>query len=398
MRLAVTGVWLALLCSQTLFAQEPINQTAPVAIRQENHPAEKAQSFSGWLADLKRSRTRLSNLGITGGLVITNDFSDDVRGGAQPDNDFDRCLLDVSLAVDGHKLMGWSGGSALVRLHSYIGENGSDYVGDAQGFSNIDDDSHTLLYELWVEQKLPGTNWRTRIGKIDANTLFAAVENSADFLNSSMGYSPTIMKLPTYPDPGLSGNIVFDNGHRAFGFGLYETKGGGSLFLLEGGQRIAFGNDSRVRVALGAWQLRGNLVTHSDIPQALTNGFYMVDELNLRLQPAGQRDRQLAVFLQYGRADAKISSFGNHFGLGLIWPLPLKSDDSLGIGMSLVTLGRSPGLTLDYDSETAIEFFYKHRFKSIFSVSPDFQIIHHPGGVLGRADAVVFTPRLTAVF
>jgi porin len=228
--------------------------------------------------------------------------------------------------------------------------------------------------------------------------VLAAVENSADFLNSSMGYSPTIMKLPTYPDPGLSGNIVFDNGHRAFGFGLYETKGGGSLFLLEGGQRIAFGNDSRVRVALGAWQLRGNLVTHSDIPQALTNGFYMVDELNLRLQPAGQRDRQLAVFLQYGTADAKISSFGNHFGLGLIWPLPLKSDDSLGIGMSLVTLGRSPGLTLDYDSETAIEFFYKHRFKSIFSVSPDFQIIHHPGGVLGRADAVVFTPRLRAVF
>lgn len=398
MRLAVTAAWLALACSQILSAQESINQPTVPVIRQENRFSERAQSFSRWLADLKRSRTRLSDSGITTGVVITNDFSDDLRGGAEPDSDFDRCLLDVSLAFDGHKLMGWSGGAALVRLHSYIGENGSDYVGDSQGFSNIDDDSHTLLYELWVEQKLPGTNWRARVGKIDANTLFATVENSTDFLNSSMGYSPTIMKLPTYPDPGWSGNILFDNGHRAFGFGLYETDGGGSLALFEGGQRMAFGSDSRVRVAFGLWQLRGNVVSHDDVPQALTNGFYTVDELNLRLKPAGQRDRQLAVFLQYGRADAKISSFGNHLGLGLIWPLPFKSDDSFGSGMSWVTLGRSPGSTAGYGSETVLEFFYKRRLKSIFSVSPDFQIIHHPGGVLGRDDAVVFTPRLTAVF
>lgn len=221
MRLAVTSAWFALACSQIL------------------------KSFSRWLTDVKRSRTRLADFGITTGLVITNDFSDDVRGGAEPDSDFNRCLLDLSLTFDGHKLIGWSGGSAFVRMHSYIGENGSDYVGDAQGFSNIDDDSHTLLYELGVEQKLPGTNWRARVGKIDANTLFATVENGADFLNFSMGYSPTIMQLPTYPDPGWSGsgNILFDNGHRAFGFGLYETDGGGSLALFEGDQRMAFGND-----------------------------------------------------------------------------------------------------------------------------------------------------------
>jgi carbohydrate-selective porin OprB len=161
---------------------------------------------------------------------------------------------------------------------------------------------------------------------------------------------------------------------------------------------MAFGNDSRVRVAFGLWQLRGNVVSHDNVPQALANGFYTVDELNLRLKPAGQRDRQLAVFLQYGGADAKISPFGNHLGLGLIWPLPSNPDDSLGIGMSLVTLGRSYASTAGYSSETVIEFFYKRRFKSIFSVSPDFQIIHHPGGVLERDDAVVFTQRLTAVF
>jgi carbohydrate-selective porin OprB len=203
MRLAVTSAWFALACSQILSAQESITQPPVPAIRQKNRFSGRDQSFSRWLTDVKRSRTRLADFGITTGLVITNDFSDDVRGGAEPDSDFNRCLLDLSLTFDGHKLIGWSGGSAFVRMHSYIGENGSDYVGDAQGFSNVDDDSHTLLYELWAEQKLPGTNWRARVGKIDANTLFATVENGADFLNSSMGYSPTIMQLPTYPRSGL---------------------------------------------------------------------------------------------------------------------------------------------------------------------------------------------------
>jgi carbohydrate-selective porin OprB len=152
MRLAVTWAWFALACSQILSAQESIHQPPVPAIRQEKRFSGRDQSFSRWLTDAKRSRTRLADFGITTGLVITNDFSDDVRGGAEPDSDFNRCLLDLSLTFDGHKLIGSAGGSAFVRMHSYIGENGSDYVGDAQGFSNIDDDSHTLLYELWVEQ------------------------------------------------------------------------------------------------------------------------------------------------------------------------------------------------------------------------------------------------------
>jgi hypothetical protein len=135
--LAGVGMYANRVCSR-------IRQTeADIAIRREDHSGEKAKTFSGWIADVKRSRARLSDLGITGTLVVTNDFSDDLRGGAQPDSDFDRCLLDVSFAFDGHKLAGWSGGSALVRLHSYAGENGRDYVGDAQGFSNIDDDSNS---------------------------------------------------------------------------------------------------------------------------------------------------------------------------------------------------------------------------------------------------------------
>ena len=46
------------------------------------------------------------------------------------------------------------------------------------------------------------TSCGSKAGRIDANTEFAALHASEEFLNSSMGYSPTIWGMPTYPLPG----------------------------------------------------------------------------------------------------------------------------------------------------------------------------------------------------
>ena len=357
-------------------------------------------SAATWFARVRNLRHRLSERGASGSLLMTNDWSIDARGGGQPGESFDRCLIDLSVALDTHKLLGWEGGSALFRMHSYQGENGSARVGDAQGFSNIDDVAHTLLYELWFEQRIPRTNWRARVGKIDANALFATVESGVDFLNSSMGYSPTILKLPTYPNPRLGGNVVYDNGRFNAEFGLYDADGRGSLVLIEGGRRFSFGDDSHTRSALGIWQLRTSLPSYDDV-HSFTTGLYAVQESNLRLRPAaaGHSESRLVAFVQYGHANPQMSTFANHVGAGVVWPFAFgRPDDSIGAGVMLVTFGHCPGASFDYATEPAIEFYYKIRVNRIFNLSPDTQFIHHPGGIRGYSDALVFTPRLTLTF
>lgn len=399
MRFRVLILWvIAVVFEAVTFGQNSTNEQGKSSLGAA-HSNERDWSFSSWIERGKRTRNHWADLGITGGLTLTGDFTTELRGGTPAPSAFARCLFDVSVGIDGQKLAGWSGGSALFRLHSYQGENGRDYVEDVQGFSNIDDDATTKIYEMWVEQKVPDTNWRARVGKIDANTLFATVENGSDFMNSSMGYSPTIFKLPTYPDPHLSANVLYDDGRRALGVGLYATDDSGSLWLLEGSKRFSFANDSRFRTVLGVWQLRGNVISHAGVAEGRTTGIYLVEEVSLRRKSANAEQRPFAAFFQYGRADARVSPFGNHFGFGIVGPgLSRAGKDSIGIGISTVTLSRDPEMVFDYDFETAFEVFYKFRLNSMFSLSPDVQFIRHPGGIEGREDAVVFTPRLVAVF
>src|SRR5215467_16389746 len=84
---------------------------------------------------------------------------------------------------------------------------------------------------------------------IDANTHIATVESGTDFLNSSMGHSPTILKLPTYPEPRVGGNVLYDNNRFNLQLGVYDADGSGALVLLEGGRRFSFRDDSHIRTA-----------------------------------------------------------------------------------------------------------------------------------------------------
>lgn len=395
------SIWMGVLA---IFAWAPLasarcDRTVSQSLADDSGSSRAAGS--SWLHQALRWRSQLAEHGVTGAVSLTDDWSTNLYGGEQSGRSFNRLLVDASIALDSKKLVGWAGGSVFLRMHSYQGENGSDYVGDAQGFSNIDDVPRTMLYELWFEQKIPNHNWRVRAGKVDANTLFATVENGGDFLNSSMGYSPTILKLPTYPDPRPSVNVLFDNGHRSLATGLYQTDDAGLLLLLEGGQRFSFGNDAHARLGVGFWKLRGELTSNDGTTRPTTDGWYLVQELTLRLpkQKASPVEQSLGGFLQYGHADAEMSPFTNHVGTGLVWRAPFgREGDSTGGGMSVVTFSPCPGLAFQYNSEAAFEFFYKLRLKPFLSLVPDLQVIHHPGGMEGHDDAIVFTPRLNLSF
>ena len=146
------------------------------------------------------------------------------------------------------------------------GRNASRDIGDIQAFSNIDAGDRSQVGELWYEQWLFEKRLRFKIGRLDANNEFAFVEHGAEFLHSSMGPSPTIFVLPTYPDPASSVNLfVYPTEGLSLGFGVYDgaasrgvTTGVHGPHTLRGGDLFFIGGlDSQW--TLGPQQLPGRL-------------------------------------------------------------------------------------------------------------------------------------------
>ena len=130
---------------------------------------------------------------------------------------------------------------------------------------------------MWYEQWLWNKRFRFKIGRVDANSEFAFVDNGAEFINSSFGFSPTIFLLPTYPDPASSANFfLYPAEHLSFGVGVYDgaasrgvrtgvhgpgTLDGGELFFIGelAGQWAVGPHALPGRVGLGGWGHSGGL-------------------------------------------------------------------------------------------------------------------------------------------
>jgi porin len=377
----------------------PANDSAPV----EASSAKQVSKF--WpLGKMQQIRHGLDANGIAISVNLVNDWSANVRGGTISGVSFDRYSLDVSATLDTKKTFGWNGSDAFIRVKNHLGDNGRSDVGDAQGFSNIDDVSRTHLYELWFEQKLLTDRLRFKVGKIDANAEFAVVQIAGDFLNSSMGYSPTIVALPTYPEPKLALNVaVRPKQHYQIEVGVFRTDRDGEMLIVEGGRDWRLGaRELGGRSSFGGWRLTGPVACFDGGHLAGTQGFYMVAEQALwsRKRSKPESEEKVSAFLQYGNADAKVSPFTRHLGGGVVLESLFagRPHDAIGVAATSARFSDDPGAGFQENMETAVELYYKISVKRFLSIVPDFQFIHNPGGLRHQQDAVVLTPRLNISF
>jgi porin len=344
----------------------------------------------------------LKKNGITLQISQTADWSKNLRGGESTQGSALRHLLENSVTMESDRL-GWKGGLFFASAQIHAGRNGSLQLGDFQGFSNIDAEARNDIFELWFQQTLLGDKIRLKAGKTDANSEFAFAENAADFLNSSMGYSPTIVDFPTYPFGRMGINVfAYPRNHVYGGFGWYDLEGRGSLFIAEGGKRWASGSAARQgRLGAGIWDNTASHERFDGQTQEGTRGFYLVLDQALWAQDPGAEDsRTIRSFFQYGHADAKLSEAAHHIGGGMEWTgaIPQRKSDAVGVGATLVRLSQEPGAGFDCASELALETFYKLSIRPWMQIAPDFQYIRHPGGSAARQNSVVGTVRLTFVF
>jgi carbohydrate-selective porin OprB len=358
-------------------------------------------SGPGLLDDARQAAGIFRERGFSGQLSLVNDWSKNFFSARTAPGFINRYSLDLAVGLVGDKTLPWKGASAFVRLKHHRGDQGCEYVGDSQGFSNIDDVPRTHLYELWFQQRAFDDALRIKAGKIDANSEFAVAQNAGDFLNSSMGYSPTILALPTYPEPqpGLSA-FVRVHPHYLISAGVFRTARAGPMLLLEGAREWSAGDrELDGRMSLGFWRVDGPLERFDGDRDAGAQGFYSVLEQSV-WKRGGSSEQKLSGFLQFGHANGEVSSFTHHLGAGVVLnsPFAIRPHDSAGFGGTWVKFSDDRAAGFQRSAETAFEFYYKFSIYRFFSVVPDMQYIRNPGGLIQQSDALVLTPRVNLSF
>ncbi len=365
-------------------------------------------------------RPELDDAGILFEASVTADWSSNLRGGINTEGSSFRHLFNANLTLDTQRLLGWQGGTVFINFQNHNGPDATaDDVGDAQAFSNIDADGRTEVAELWFEQLFADGMVRVKLGKVEANAEFAYADHAGEFINSSMGFSPTIFVLPTYPDPAMSVNVfVYPNDSFYVGAGLYDGSANEGVPTGSRGPKTFFNDPADLfviaeagvlwerhgkpgRLAAGGWWHTGTFTRFDGTTDEETAGFYLVlDQTLWRENPDGPDDEQgVGLFLQYGYADKDVSLIAHHAGAGLAWTgmIPGRDDDVTGLGVTYVRFSNETGAGLTEDQETAYELFYKARLTPWASVKPDLQYITNPGGT-GLDDAIVATVRIEIIF
>jgi porin len=381
----------------------PMQREHPLPAAPEVHEPDSWEHATGHWGG---ARSKLEDRGVAISADLTVDFSKNLVGGLDTEGSAFRHLFNFNITLDSEKLAGYKGGTFFVNFQAQHGQSGSDETGDFQGISNIDADGRAQVSEIWYQQLLLGDRLRLKAGKIDANVEFAAPEYAGDFINSSFGVSPTILGIPTYPDPSfgivivaqptesvyLSAGVFDGAGQEGYTTGddALETVFGSpsDLFLIcECGLRWKCREDTlNGRLALGVWHHTGTFDEFDGDTADGATGPYLIAEQQIWKESQSLEDEQgIALSLQYGFAEASISEVEHHIGAAVTWigAIPSRDDDASGVGLTCVCFGEDAGFSNDI--ELTLELFHKFQIAPFASVKPDLQYIVNPGGNLDNA-------------
>jgi len=350
----------------------------------------------------------------TNGLTLAGHFTTDTSVGLSSgvhQRGIQRGLLDLNLTFDPEPLLGIPDGTFFAQYYYRYGPHGSDDIGDLQGYDNMDAGKLNQVEEMWYEQKLVQDHFRLKAGQVDANAEFDNLPAAGGFINSSAGFSPTLLDFPTYPDPALSVNVfAYPTEWSYCGAGIYTDNlrdlsayGFHHPYLIgeAGLTHPAAGHFGPGRVAAGFWYDTATLSRFDGGLQDGTSGGYALAEQQVwKQQPAAADDvRGVSVFAQYGYANPETSPVANHVGVGISATglLPERDSDGMGIYWTWAGLSQASGAGFTHD-ESSLEGYYQCRVTPFFALKPDLQWIRHPGGQSFPDSAWVATLRVVIDF
>lgn len=376
----------------TLLARRPSHDSAAQRPRAEGEAGPAA-----W-------RERLEQRGVSLELAHITDASSSTRALSAARSVRTYGSADLTVHLD--SLIGLRGLTVFVQYEAKSGRNVSEAAEVWQNVSNIDAEDFHELGEIWAEQRLFSERVRVKAGRLDFNKEFAGTVFGGDFLNASMGYSPSITAAPTYPLPSLGANaFVSPTKSLSIGVGVFNgidgaeaAPGQSSLFeIAQATQQWALrGSHLAGQLGFGAWRHTGMfraIDAADDAPAEVARIRGWFATLDQELWHGSQRSdadddhATIAAFAQAGRADPRAQAIYTHAGGGLTFSgmVPLRVSDVIGVGVTRASLraGR----------EIVTEAFYQLPVTSHFALEADVQRVSRQDWGAERRLGIVSTLR-----
>lgn len=315
--------------------------------------------------------------------------------------------FDLTLAIDTEAANWWSGGEWFVYVLGNAGKNPSDYVGDIQGVSNIATDEALKVYEFWYQHTFLDERVSLLFGLHDYNSTFYSLESAGLFTHPSFGIGPdTSQAVPSiFSTTSTALHFTFrgesqyllaavydgipgdpDNPH---GTHIQFNSGDGLFSALEWG----WANESRDKVAIGAWQQTAEVENPVDGQQTDDNtGIYFIAEKNI--------NDVAAIFIQLGQADDKYNQLEYYGGTGITFSDFWLDGDGLGLAVAQARNG-DPYLAENSETgrtETAWEFTYFAPVVEHLSAQASLYYVQNPSMDRTLDDAIALGARVYIEF
>jgi porin len=387
--------------------------------------------------------------GITPALVYNGTVFTNLGGGARAGSTYTG-NLSLQLTVDGGSLLGWKDTVFYVSGLWIHGGQPSNFIGDAQGVSNISAPSAVKLYEAWLQKNFFDNRFSAVAGLYDLNSEFYRLQSAALFLNSSFGIGPEFAQSglggpSIFPDTSVGVRFAYKPAQgivvrtalldgvpvdRRDGTRAVFRRGDGILVVAEADfldrplpsdrpreNRLRIGRQAKLapyddKLTVGGWHYSATFDDLADLEsngQPLrhrgSSGFYALVDRVLYQEP-GHPGRKFAGFLQSGYGDSRVNQFGSYIGAGLsaVGVIPRRDSDELGVAiayarngphyMSSQRLQEAPVT----GAETTIEITYLTQLTKWLAVQPDLQYVIYPSTNPTIPNALAFQLRFQIAF
>lgn len=360
-------------------------------------------------------------------VVYTGEIWGNVRGGVERDA---RYLdnLDLMLTVPSDSL-GYDGGTFFFYVLHNNKKTFSDIVGDLQVVSNIDNDRIWRIFEAWYEQRLLDDRLGLKLGFMDLNSEFDAIDPAGLFILSSHGIGPD------YSQTGAAGPSIFPLSMagvrvdyrfsdrvlvRVAAFdavpGTRSHPRRAAIKLGDGeGALLAAEIDTEpvdgLRFVVGGWAYTARfegIEASLGLPAPShhgNNGVYAFAHGPLYREP-GSEQQGIDAWIRFGIADGRINQLDQYLGAGLVYTGPFsgRDDDQLGLAVAVARNGDTfrrnaalVGAPVDR-REINVEMTYRAQLTDWLALQPDLQYIVHPGTDPGLRNAIALGLRFEIGF
>ena len=384
-------------------------------------------------------RTALEDAGVTFGATSTDEVLGNPSGGMRQGTVFEGDLQ-LSLAVDLDKVVGWSGASFHASAYEIYGRGlSAHYLGNLLTVSGIEASPSTRLYDLYVEQGLFGGSLSVRVGQFGADEEFMISQYATLFVGSTFGF-PGLPATdlpsggPAYPlaTPGVRVKTqigeqltllaaMFNGNPAGPGIGNPQVRdASGTLFRLHDGvfaiaeAQYAINQGSDAAGLPGTYRIGGWFNSNAFADQRLDNQgvslaspastglplrhhgdfslYAVADQMIWRRD--GTKDEGVGVFARLMGAPGDRSLLDFYADAGVSWkgPIESRSSDTAGLGVAYARIGNA-ARQLDADtafytataypirsSEIVLELTYQYQVAPWWQVQPDAQYVFSPGG------------------